>query len=157
MFGWLFNSVEKKMLENMRSELENFRDSLKGMSNEEIGLVLALANHVRLGLESIGHKPLEPLTYPDFNSKYQHELFASIQKLQKQGQLQLAGAMMVWLHTARSGLYPPLRHLGQEMWKELQRGLPNCDAMAAMFRANGGMTLNTLDAELIPIGLEPRN
>lgn len=154
MFDWLFNSIEKKLIATHRSELVEFRDSLKGMSSEELGLVLAYANHVRAGLESIGHKPLEPLTYSENNPSYQHELFASIKKLQQQGQPIIASAMMVWLHTARSGVYPQLRHVGQEIWKELQRGLPYCEEAAEHFFASNGVSLITVGASSIPFGME---
>lgn len=156
--GWFFNKIEKKMLSTMREEMENFRDSLKGMSDQEIGHLLALVNHLRIKYESIGHKPLEPLTYPDQNSEFQHQLFAAVKKSQQNGQagLQVAAATMVWLHTTRAGKYPELRYIGQAIWQELQRGFPLVEQAAASNLYATGMMLVTFEATRFPVGMEPR-
>jgi len=71
------------MLREMREEMMSFRDSLAGMTSKELGYLMAMANHLRLKYESIGHRPFEALTYSDQNPEYLHQLFASIKKSQK--------------------------------------------------------------------------
>jgi hypothetical protein len=154
--GWFSNLFSEASSRAMRDEMMFFRDSLAGMSGEELGFLLAMANHLRIQYEAIGHRPLDALTYADENPEYLHQLFATVKKNQQTNSagLQVAAANMVWLHTARAGKYIELRYLGQAIWKELSRGFPHIQTAAAITLQTNGLALNTFEATKIPIAME---
>lgn len=55
---------------------------------------------------------------------YPATLGKAIRLNQKDGRLQDASALMVWLFTPWAGGRLELRQLGRDMWRELSRGFP---------------------------------
>jgi len=100
---------------------------LRGQSDEEIGLLLALGTLIRLNLESEGKLPKQVLDFEiDVGEHAQYQIFVSnlVRQFQKLNQPTDAAGTMIWLHSLRSQGYPELRIKGRELWSELVRGFP---------------------------------
>lgn len=135
--------------------MESFTRHLRAMDGPELGLVVAVATHVRHQLEALNHSPSDPILYVAQNPGYPLFLRKRAVQLQKDQRPQDAAAFMIWLHTARAGLRLELRMQGRDMWKELSRGFPHVLEASTSFYLASGVLLNTEGACEFPIGLTP--
>jgi hypothetical protein len=155
-------SVSIASVRDATGDLERFLLALKGMSDEEIGTLVAMAAVLRMELR-------EQNLFPDaalgvgtpLPEREQGTLQANLSRmvldLQKNNSPN-AGAAMVWLHSLRAFRYPEVRLLGRQMWGELERGFPHVlEALGFMERPVGQpLPLGALRAgRFIPVGLEP--
>jgi hypothetical protein len=130
--GWLRRKTEPATIKGAREELERFVESLRAMSDEEIGAVVGMAALVRTALRQSGLLPGESITVtPD--SKQATTQLAVLELIQshqtEQRHAEAVGAM-VWLHSLRALSIPEVRLLGRQMWGQLERGQPH--ALAAL-------------------------
>lgn len=153
--NWLGKKIGEWATNTQREEMGKFVDLLKGMDGEEIGMLVAVATHMRHELESEGHHLLDPIIYTSQNPKICALLNGLIGSLQKEGKTPDAAALMVWLHTSRAGQTAELRSLGRAIWGELQRGFIHASSAAKSFEALAGVRLNTSGFDSFPIGLTP--
>ena len=128
MFDWLKRRAQLSGLRAATEDVERFHASLRGMSDPEIGMLLALATAIRLNLRN-ENVDIASLLSGDGLSPSEAELDALvrlprlIKECQREGQMSDAAALMVWYHSLRiAALYPELRIKGREVWVELCRG-----------------------------------
>jgi hypothetical protein len=153
--GWFSRKVENWASNNMRQELESFIASLRAMDGSEIGIVVAMATHLRHQLESMGHMPMDPIVYVAVNPRFPLLLSQTIGDFQKQERFRDAAALLIWAHSARAGSRLELRALGRELWRELARGFPHVEDGARSVAEMTGSRLNTQGANEFPKGLTP--
>lgn len=122
--GWLSRKVDHWASDKQREELASFVSNLKAMDGAEIGYVLAIATHIRHGMEGDGHNVMDPIVYTAQNPTFALYLSRMIIGAQGQGRNQEAAALMIWLHTMRAGIRLELRSLARELWSQLERGFP---------------------------------
>lgn len=161
----LFKSKSQIRLDMVRAataDLERFVLSLKGMSAEEIGTVVAMAATVRMELRHLNEFPDAalgigiPLLEAEMDL-LRRKLASLALNWQKRNYATTVGAM-VWAHTLRAYCFPEVRLLGRQMWGELERGFSHAlDALQFMEDARGQQPpLGSMQAtQFIPVGLEP--
>jgi len=155
-------SIHLASVRDGTADLERFLVALKGMSDQELGMVVAMAAILRMELRPQGLFPDEALdiasTLPKSERKAVRSGMSGLAlNLQKKNDPS-AGAAMVWLHTLRALQFPELRLLGRQMWGELQRGFPHVFAAFHFMEDTVGqpLPLGALQAsQFIPVGLEP--
>ena len=153
--GWLTKKFDQWASSKQREELTRFIDMLRSMDGAELGHVVALATHLRHGLEDEGHNVMDPIVYTAQNVTFALFLSRTSIQLQKKQQTQEAAGMMIWLHTVRAAIRLELRSLGRDMWRQLERGFPYVEESALHFRQLSGVWLNISDARQFPAGLSP--
>jgi len=164
MFKKLFKRRENRQehLAIATRELEQFLLSLRGMSDAEVGHLVAMAAVVRMSLRPVGALPDEafgigmPLS-ESAEIEVRRNLVQTVFAMQKKNHAMTAGAM-VWVHTLRSYHFPELRLYGGHMWGELQRGFPQALSALTFIESvtNEPTPLATAQAtQFNPIGLEP--
>lgn len=154
--GWFSNKVDGWALGKQEQELSSFVAVLKAMDNVELGYLIAMATHMRHGLEEKGHNVMDPILYAAQNPKIAILLSGIIAEFQKQGRPHDAAALMVWAHTRRGGIRVELRGIVRSMWEELERGFPYVESSASSMRDPNGLPVNIAGANLFPIGFTPK-
>jgi hypothetical protein len=164
MFGnWIKKRVQLASVRSVTHDLERFVLSLRGHSDEENGMVIAIATIIRMNMRAEGRLPDAALgvgmPLPDTEQAMaQLGVSRLVQQFQKLKQPIDAAGAMVWLHTLRAFCYPEVRLLGRQMWGKLQRGFPHAlDAFAFIERATGTSPPlgSLLASQFVPPGLEP--
>jgi hypothetical protein len=125
--NWLKRKVQIASVRAAREDLDRFNASLRGATDREIGMVMAIATIIRLRLTTSGRLPRNAFALPtpgDGSAQLQLYLSGMVREFQKIGQPSDAAGAMVWLHSMRALGFPEVRELGRDMWKELQRGFP---------------------------------
>ena len=159
--NWFRRKIWRASVKSAREDLESFVLSLRGASDQELGMVVAMATTIRLQLSQSGSLPEYALALPtpdDDASMIQFHLGRLVRQLQKMDKTAEAVGAMVWLHSMRALAFPEIRSLGRQMWKELQRGIPHApDALDGL----GTVIGKTLpegarsSCDFIPIDLAP--
>ena len=153
--GWLSNKVNNWASGRQSEELSTFVGMLRSMDSSELGHVVAMATHMRHALASSGHNVMDPIVYTAQNPTFAIFLGKLIAECQKQGRMQDAAALMVWLHTIRAGIRLELRGLAREMWGELARGFPHAELAGFHMRSLNGGPLDTQGSGQFPEGFTP--
>lgn len=125
--NWLKRKIQLSSVKAAQEDLERFMLSLRGASNGELGMLIAIATIIRLRLTQSGSLPRYALALPtlsDGTEMIQLHLANIVREFQKMGQPSDAAGAMIWLHSMRALAFPEVRYLGRQMWKELQRGFP---------------------------------
>lgn len=163
MFGnWLKRRNQLAAVQNATADIERFILSLKGMSDEELGTVVALAAIMRMELRQIDELPDEALgvglPLPEAREvAIRRAMVQTALAMQKQNN-PMAGSAMVWVHTLRAFHFPEVRLLGRQMWAELQRGFSHALTAFGFIEgiAKQPPPLGSYQAsQFIPVGLEP--
>ncbi len=153
--GWLANRFDKWAGNKQNQEINDFVNRLKAMDGAEIGLIVATATHVRHLLELEGHIMMDPIVYSSLNPAFTFSLSKTVISLQKENNLAMSAAVIVWVHTFRAASRSEIRQQGRDMWRELERGFPYVFDAVMGFHELTGNYLDYTDAESFPIGLTP--
>jgi len=159
--NWLKRKVQIASANAAQEDLERFIASLRGASDEELGILIATATIIRVRLTQSGSLPVYALALPtpgEGTVRIQLHLANVVREFQKMGQPSDAAGAMIWLHSMRALAFPEVRHLGRQMWKELQRGFQNApdalnDIAAITGKALPGEAWDSYD--FIPQDLSP--
>jgi hypothetical protein len=158
---WIKKKVYDAGYKSGLEEIERFILSLRGQSDEEVGMLLAIATVIRLNLFNGGRLSNEILNFEVSESEHsQAQMYISnlVREFQKANQKTDAAGAMVWLHSLRSQGYPELRIKGRELWSELSRGFEHVtDAIYDLENMSGKTFPELPESEInyIPGGLEP--
>jgi len=161
--NWFKRRAQLASIKAVTADIERFILSLRGQSDEENGMLVAIAAIVRVNLRADNLLPDEALGIgtplaETAQAEVQLRMSQLVQQFQKHNQLSDAAAAMVWLHSLRAFRYPEVRPLGRQMWGELGRGFPHIfDAFRLIEEATGKPPpAGALQAsQFIPVGLEP--
>ena len=156
MFGWVKKKVLQAGTDAAKNEIVRFIAGLKGASDQELGMMIAIATIIRVNFTKMGRIPPEALDFGirrDNNTDYKCEVCAvylvnAIKQFQSIGQQSDAAGTMIWLHSVRSLNDPEIRLLGREMWKELDRGFPYAFEALEYVREMTGKPLPDIEDEL---------
>ncbi|MBZ9859729.1 hypothetical protein [Mesorhizobium sp. CA12] len=154
--GWLSGKVQKWATNTQARELQEFVSRLRAIDSEELGMILATATHHRHhAAERFKWDLMEPGLAEMANPTLTLQIGQIIKTLQKDGRPELAAGYFVWLHTVRAANNPDLRQLGRDMWRELERGMPEVQSAAWGWAGLTGVVLDIRDFERFPAGLTP--
>ena len=122
--NWFKRKLQRATAKGAIEDLERFIASLRGLSDEEVGGAVAFAAVTRVALRKSGVLPDELLQVtPDKQQAFAQLAVAQvIRRYQAEQKFGEAAGAMVWLHSLRALSTPEVRHLGREMWRQLQRG-----------------------------------
>ena len=160
---WIAQRIQRAAVRSGTEDLERFVTSLRGQSDEELGMLVATATVLRINFRAAGYLPDNaigvgmPLDEEEF-SLVQLKYSRLVHSFQKEKMFADAAGGMVWLHTLRAFAYPELRLLGRMMWKELERGFSYALIMFDDIEELKGISLPQearYSYEFIPPGLEP--
>jgi hypothetical protein len=164
MFGnWFKRKMQLKAVQTHTEDIRRFVAMLKGVTDEEMGTFVVVATTVRLSAARSGcdWEKLMEAVVEDRIALCQTaiDLGNAIREAQRDPATHpVATGLMVWLHSVRAYVCPEIRYLGQEMWRELQRGMPHTLDPYESFHALGmpDLTPETLArAEYVPTHLKP--
>jgi hypothetical protein len=142
-------------LKTQRKEAQAYVDGLSSMDGKEVGLVLAVATHMRNKLEETGIDLMDPIVTVPVDPSPILTLGRMIRQYQREGSLTDSAAAMVWLHTMRVGARHELRPVAREIWGQLARGMPHVmNSAAEVWRMSGQFPL-TAGYDRFPAGLSP--
>lgn len=151
-FSRMFNSWA---LRTQQREMQSFVDQLAVMDGVEIGLLLAVATHMRNQLEDEGKMLMDPIATIPIDPSPILMLRGMITEYQKVRSMNDAAAAMVWLHTMRVGARHELRGTARTMWRELSRGMPHVGSASADVYRITGQFPRTYGHDEFPKGLTP--
>jgi hypothetical protein len=128
---------------------------LKGMDAAEIACTLLFAADQRNKHESLRDDLLDLAELCQERHKLvPFQLSQAVKQLQSQRDFRTAGALAIWLHTARAAQFPQVRYLAKEMWRQLERGFPLMPS-ALMHIEENGLRLDVTRGREFPAGLDP--
>lgn len=144
-------------------EISQFVEGLRSMTDEDMGIILAVATVVRVNLEDQNHLPVG--IYGNAQLPPQQILMSKMVDLAKVarhfdrlGQTTDAVAAVAVLNTLRCLNSAELRHLGRGIWAELARGTPHVKKALAEGERNRDDPFPKRvwkEYQIIPSGLEP--
>lgn len=126
---WLKRKIQLKAVKSAEEDIRRVLSTVKGLTDEEMGAVVATSTKLRLALvdHSLNLKELFEIPAPHTSGFFQAAMgmFGDrIRKQQSTGTLYSAAAMMIWHQSMRALVYPEITYLGKEMWREVRRGFP---------------------------------
>jgi hypothetical protein len=161
--GWLKRKVLAASSKSQEKELRAQIQRLKGMSNDEIGFLVAGSAILRLNLTSGGVLPPEALDLSMPRDEFKMDMIpiklgSLIRQFQKMGQPTDAAFAMTWLHSTRALCNLDIRVFGRELWAEMSRGFPYAQEKIGDMEKLLGKTITISEEELkfVPVGLEPQ-
>jgi hypothetical protein len=145
----IVRSHERELMESIKI--------LKGMDAAEIASTLLFAADLRNKHESLRDDLLDLAALCQERHKWvPFQLSQAVKQLQSQRDFGTAGALVIWLHTARAAQFPQVRYLAKEMWRELERGFPLMPS-ALMHIEENGLCLDVRRGQEFPAGLDPHD
>ncbi|ODT74489.1 MAG: hypothetical protein ABS76_36880 [Pelagibacterium sp. SCN 64-44] len=152
MFGWF----GKKAEDTQREEATRFLDSLRGIDQDGLDSIAALAWFWAQKYAETGLDLYEMDSWLSQRMFFPTELVKSIKVLQRDRSASGVG-LHVWLHSARALMYPELRVYGRDIWAQLAKASPEATSLAIQFYQQAGMRFGETDPSRVPTGLEPLN
>jgi hypothetical protein len=156
MFNWLLKKVQTFSVGIQQTEVEGWLKRLRASDPNELGMLLAMATHMRHQLEKefqIG------LLYPHLvvleRPAVSVDLSKLISELQRQKNPVAASGIFPWLFTLRACFNIELRPPTREMWQLLAMGEPYIFDAKNNFRFISGNELDTHEYYLYPDGFQP--
>nr|WP_321268239.1 hypothetical protein [Alcaligenes faecalis] len=161
MFVWLRRKVERSKIERACTDMDLYIESLKGMTAYELAVSRVFASTVLLNIQHDGDLLKSVFDGRSFDEKLmktlQVHLEIAIRKTQKANAMPLAAGFILWLHSLRAVMFPPLRSRGKSIWKEMKRG--DADFAEAMHQMQlSGMEVPSgviWDCSYVPSLLDP--
>ena len=163
-FDWLNQTFDSQARTSSSIELKGFIDGLRSMTDEDMGVVIAVATVIRVNMEREGFLPAGLFKEPKLSSSaalggYQLDLNKLVRRFNKLGQPTDGVGVLVISYSLRCLNSPDLREYGREMWEVLSRGFPHAEkALKDGEEAKGKPFPKQVWREwrAIPFGLEPR-
>lgn len=162
MIGWLKRTALAASSKVQENEIRAQTQMFKGMSDDEIGFLVAGSTILRLRYMSEGIIPPEALDLSLERDDLKMDMVPIrlgkfIRDFQKMGQPTDAAFTMIWLHSTRSLCNLDIRVFGREMWAEISRGFPYAREQLVEIEKMSAKTreISDKDLEFVPIGLEP--
>lgn len=161
--NWLRRKIRNAGAKAGAEDLDRFVLSLKGQSDDDLSMLVALATLLRGNFRSQGYLPDRalgvgmPLPEEEM-AEFQLKISKVFRIFQEGKQQTDAAGTMVWLHSLRALNYPELRLQGRMMWAELQRGFDGAETALEDVCQITGKSVPPLAREelrFIPDGLEP--
>ncbi len=144
-------------------EINRFTEGLRSMSDEDMGIILAVATVVLVNLEDQKHLPVgiydnAQLPAPNVLMKKMVDMAKVARHFDRLGQTTDAVATVAVLNTLRCLNSAELRHLGRGIWAEMARGLPHVEKALREGESNKGEPFPKRvwkEYTKVPVGLEP--
>ncbi|MDF7826729.1 hypothetical protein P4B35_22055 [Pontiellaceae bacterium B12227] len=131
--NWLKRKAELKANKLAEEDILRVISILKGMSDYEMGSLVATATMLRIQLRENGVVPDELFDIPEPEKSFEfgqvlNALGELIRKYQSCGEEGISAGMMVWHQSLRAIGMPEIRLHGKRMWNEIKRGFPHAES-----------------------------
>jgi hypothetical protein len=165
MFNWLERRRQIRTVKLAKEDLERFLDTLKGLSDEEVGELLATSVLMRQNLDEQGivewgAMSIEaPLQIREDAARSLRSIFRMWQQKNTDASIKDAGSLMLWIQSLTALNFPETRIQGREIWAEISRGFDFSEISAARLEMVTGVHLKeatTIALRSVPKGLEPK-
>lgn len=162
-FDWLKKAFDNKARNSSLREVTGFIDGLRSMTDEDMGVVIAVATVIRVSMEEEGFLPKGLFKEPKMPSsfafgRYQMDLNKLVRQFNRLGQPTDGVGALVISYSLRCLNVPDLRECGRDMWEVLSRGFPYAEkALKDGEEAKGEPFPKQVWTEWrsIPLGLDP--
>jgi hypothetical protein len=152
-----------RALNSSRKAVLDFITGLKQMTDQDLGVILAVSTVIRINMEEEGYLPkglYTDQTMPATNElgRYQMDLNKLVRDFNKMRQHTDAVGTLLISYSLRCLNVPDVRDLGRDMWAEMQRGLPHGEAALAQGEKEKDKPFPKRawqEWATIPVGLEP--
>jgi hypothetical protein len=161
------NHFKDRALQSSRKAVLDFIHGLKQMTDQDLGVILAVSTVIRINMENEGYLPKGLLSDqsadgpgPTTNElgRYQMDLNKLVRDFSRIHQHTDAVATLLISYSLRCLNVADVRGLGRDMWKEMQRGLPHGENALRQGEEEKGEPFPKRawqEWSHIPIGLEP--
>ena len=124
------NYYRKRALNSSRKAILDYIQGLKQMSDEDLGVILAVSTVIRVNMEEHGYLPKDlyselTLKTPNELGSYQMTLNKLVRDFNKTRQHTDAVGTLLISYSLRCLSVQALWGLGRDMWVEMQRGMPH--------------------------------
>ena len=131
-FDWLKKAFDNKARNSSLREVTGFIDGLRSMTDEDMGVVIAVATVIRVSMEEEGFLPKGLFKEPKMPSssafgRHQMDLNKLVLQFNKLGQPTDGVGALVISYSLRCLNVPDLRECGRDMWEVLARGFPHAE------------------------------
>ena len=162
-FDWLKQSFENQARSSSLSEVAGFIDGLRSMTDQDMGIVIAVATVIRVNMEKEGFLPeglFQDKALPSSTAlgRYQMDLNKLVRQFNRMGQPTDGVGALVISYSLRCLNVPELREYGRDMWEVLSRGFPYAEGALKNGEEEKGVPFPDQVWEewaVIPFGLEP--
>jgi hypothetical protein len=122
--SWFRGRLRRAAAKGAREDLKHFVESLRALSDVQVGAAVAAAAVVRVALREKGvlSDDLLRVARHPMQVTTQLSLAQLVRRYQAEQKYREATGAMIWLHSLRALSFPEARTLGREMWGELRRG-----------------------------------
>ena len=163
-FDWLKQIFDNQARNSSLREVKGFIHGLRSMTDEDMGVVIAVATVIRVNMEKEGLLPAGLFKGPTLPPSaelggYQMGLSELVGQFNKLRQPTDGVGALVISYSLRCLDMPDLREHGRDMWEVLSRGFPHAEkALIEGEEAKGEPFPKQVWREwrAIPFGLEPR-
>ena len=163
-FNWLKQTFDNQARNTSLREVKAFIDGLRSMTDEDMGVVIAVATVIRVNMEKEGFLPKGLFNEPTLTSsaalgEYQIELNKLVHEFNKLGQPTDGVGALVISYSLRCLNVPFLREYGRDMWEVLSRGFPHAEKALRDGEETKGKPFPKQvwkEWRTIPLGLDPR-
>ena len=163
LFDWLAKAFRYDPVDASRREINKFIEGLESMSDEDLGVVVAVATVIRVDLEEKGHIPEHlfgdtQLPPPKELNRVQFALQDLVRQFNQMQQHTDAVATLAIAYSVRCLNVPDMRAPGRYMWEILARGFPHAEKVLKTGEENRDEPLPQRvweEWQQVPSGLEP--
>ena len=164
-FDWLKQTFDNQVRNTSLREVKAFINGLRSMTDEDMGVLIAVATVIRVNMEKEGFLPKGLFKEPTRASsaalgEYQVELNKLVHEFNKLGQPTDGVGALVISYSLRCLNVPFLKEYGRDMWGVLSRGFPHAEKALRDGEETKGKPFPKQvwrEWRTIPLGLDPRN
>ena len=159
----LATHFKERATNSSRKAVQDYVNGLRQMTDEDLGIILAVSTVIRVNMENEGYLPKglyadQALPTPSELGRYQMDLNKLVRDFNKMRHHTDAVGTLLISYSLRCLNVPAVRDLGQIMWAEMQRGLPYGEAALKNGEEEKGEPFPARawqEWQQIPVGLEP--
>ncbi len=153
MFGELMRGwARRRYVKDLEAHIRHLRK----LSDEDMGLVVAITAHHRNALKAEGMDLFQLEQIAREQPMYQHELSKAVGVFIRSERPHDALGMRIWMHSLRAVAAPELMPLATDMWSELARGFPHIAAARETIRDEADIELDIARANEVPAVFKAR-
>ena len=139
-----------------KAEAEDFLRRIRVADGEDLGMTVAMVlTTAQMFRANHGWDFFEPATVIMSDMMAIHTVSSMAVEAQREGNLVVAAALMVWTHSLRGIENFEIRTQAREIWSHLSRGFPYAHEGAQLLEQATGMEADLSNLGRFPSGLSP--
>jgi len=159
----LANHFKDRALNSSRKAVQDYLKGLRQMTDQDIGVILAVSTVIRINMENEGYLPKGLYTDQSLPTttelgRYQMDLNKLVRDFNRMKQHTDAVGTLLISYSLRCLNVPEVRDLGRDIWAEIERGVDHVEPALKQGEEEKGEPFPTRawqEWRQIPVGLEP--